>query len=387
MSESRWVRWRAALVVAAVSLSLVAAGWWSGLGELVGFGVAGVAIAVVSILSGSRQPSLRATRTLLPEHVGVGETAELSVTVTNPGRLTTRPLVGIDFDGLQEREFRLPSLRPGGTHRESIRVAAERRGVYETGPTRVEGSDPFRLVRSTQPIGRPSSLVVHPRIHKVRPLAHANVAAPEGHGSEVSPNGTESFHALRDYVRGDDHRHIHWRSVARRGQLVVRQFVDIWVPEQVVVLDDRAEVHDLESFELALEIAASLLVAGSKQGWPTTLVRAGGSVARCGPSAGPPGAVLGELARCQPDPQPTALHHAATAVRRLRNARTVVLVTGAAAVSELVSFDSALQRLPRRIVVRIPQPGQNLAPGALAGIELLEVADIDEFLDRWRRLR
>lgn len=387
MSGSRWWAWRHALVFALFSGVIAAIGWRVGLGEFVGCGFAGITVAVVSILAGRKPSALRASRALLPDHVGVGEAAELVVSVTNGGRTTTRPLVGIDFDGRAKREFRLPSLQPGATHRQSIQLVGERRGVFETGPTRVEGADPFRLIRSVQDIGRPSSLVVHPRIHKIRPLCHVGVLGPEGRGSEATPNGSESFHALRDYVRGDDHRHIHWRSVARRGQLVVRQFVDIWVPEQVVVLDDRSGVHDAESFELALEIATSLLVAGSRQRWPVTLVRAGGAMTRCGPVDGTPGAVLGELARCQPDTNTVALERAATSVTRLSHARTVVLVTGATPGPELISFDTALRNLPRRIVIRIAKHGQELPPGSLAAIEHLEVADIGEFLDRWRRLR
>jgi uncharacterized protein (DUF58 family) len=68
-----------------------------------------------------------------------------------------------------------------------------------------------------------------------------------------------SFHALRDYVAGDDRRHIHWRTTARTGQLVVRQFEDTRRTHTAIALATATDDYaDGEEFELAVAAVASL---------------------------------------------------------------------------------------------------------------------------------
>jgi uncharacterized protein (DUF58 family) len=70
-----------------------------------------------------------------------------------------------------------------------------------------------------------------------------------------------AFHALRDYASGDDRRYIHWRSSARTGQLMVRQFVDTRRIHATMVVDGRPASYGSEDeFELALSAAGSVAV-------------------------------------------------------------------------------------------------------------------------------
>ena len=84
----------------------------------------------------------------------------------------------------------------------------------------------------------------------------------EGPSSDTSPQGNITFHRLRDYVAGDDLRLVHWRSSARAGKLVVKHNVDTSQPYSVVLLDLRPGRYTAESFESAVDVAASVLVAG-----------------------------------------------------------------------------------------------------------------------------
>ncbi len=69
-----------------------------------------------------------------------------------------------------------------------------------------------------------------------------------------------AFHALREYVRGDDLRHVHWRSSARAGQLLVRQYHQTRRNHATVIVDDARDSYKTEDdFELAVSIAASLV--------------------------------------------------------------------------------------------------------------------------------
>jgi uncharacterized protein (DUF58 family) len=95
----------------------------------------------------------------------------------------------------------------------------------------------------------------------------------EGPTREIS-RGTATFHQLRDYVPGDDLRHVHWRATARTGDLVVREHVDTTKPEVVVILDNRARAMTADDFEEGVDVGASVLDAADRAGFPTRLVLA-----------------------------------------------------------------------------------------------------------------
>jgi uncharacterized protein (DUF58 family) len=98
------------------------------------------------------------------------------------------------------------------------------------------------------------------------------------------PHGSITFAALREYVVGDDLRHVHWRTSARVGELMVREHVDTSLPRLVILLDDRVDAHgsgaDGEStFESACEAAASVSAAAAREGVHVELRLLSGAVA------------------------------------------------------------------------------------------------------------
>ena len=72
---------------------------------------------------------------------------------------------------------------------------------------------------------------------------------------KVSDNDV-SFHALRGYVAGDDRRHIHWKSSAKTGTLMVRQFEETRRSHLLTMVSSRLEDYASdEQFELAISVA------------------------------------------------------------------------------------------------------------------------------------
>jgi hypothetical protein len=68
-----------------------------------------------------------------------------------------------------------------------------------------------------------------------------------------------SFHAIREYAAGDSRRHIHWKSTAKTGRLMVRQYEESRRSRMAVVLGVADhEYADGDEFELAVGAAASL---------------------------------------------------------------------------------------------------------------------------------
>jgi uncharacterized protein (DUF58 family) len=179
---------------------------------------------------------------------------------------------------------RLPGPRSFdfSTTRESSRIEVPltfaRRGVYTLGPAEVRVADPFGLLRFARKDGERTEVVVYPRVYELRgfPLRGGNVEA--GTTGSRGRRG-EEFANLREYRRGDDKRHIHWKSLARTGELFVKEF-SLQAPRRhTVALDLRREGLRTQENEIedAVSTAASVLAHLAGEGLPFRLISTGSS--------------------------------------------------------------------------------------------------------------
>ena len=113
----------------------------------------------------------------------------------------------------------LPRLRRGEQGLRTYRLPTSRRGVYEHRAGRDPAGRPVRAVPHRAALGFAAA---HRR---PSPVAGACTRSPtgisrnlEGPSSDASPQGSATFHRLREYVVGDDLRTVHWPSTARVGQ-------------------------------------------------------------------------------------------------------------------------------------------------------------------------
>jgi len=179
---------------------------------------------------------------------------------------------------------RLPEPRafdfPPPRGREGSRIEAPldfaRRGVYELGPAEVRVADPFGLLSFARRFEQRMEVVVYPKTHDLRgfPLRGGNVDA--GARGSRGRRG-EEFAGLREYRRGDDRRHIHWKSVARTGELFVKEFSLQAPRHHSVVLDLRREGIRTPEAEVedAVSAAASLLAHLARERLPFRLLCTG----------------------------------------------------------------------------------------------------------------
>jgi len=147
----------------------------------------------------------------------------------------------------------------------SHRVLCERRGVFRMSDVVVACAYPFGLVNMKRSWAvEPAAITVYPRTYPVSrfdlPTASHRTS---GELERPAPSvGQELFRETRDYRSGDNPRHIHWRSSARHGRLIVKQFDAIATSETWIVLDldpgNHAGQGEDHSFERAVEIAASI---------------------------------------------------------------------------------------------------------------------------------
>jgi len=234
------------------------------------------AVGLARILFGS-QGDLQYTRVLDRERVTRGEAAIAMLTVRNKTQRRIPSSQAIEPCGQQSITVPVPGLIAGAGRTLRYQIPSDRRCIMPIGPLRVERSDPFALVKFQRSVGAATILYVHPRRHALRRLPSTLLRSLDGPTSDRAPRGSVVFHAIREYVPGDDRRHIHWRSSARTGELKVRQFVDTSKPDVTVVLDIARNRHSEESFEEAIEVVASLMVATTDAGFPTHLVTSNGA--------------------------------------------------------------------------------------------------------------
>lgn len=111
-----------------------------------------------------------------------------------------------------------------------VRCQVSRRGVYELGPTQASSAFPVGLVRSWITVPTTESVVVAPEQVAVSRVWIRSVLGSERSHHQPSTrrfgNSQDDFFALREWQTGDSRRLIHWRSSARRGEILVRQGVD-----------------------------------------------------------------------------------------------------------------------------------------------------------------
>jgi uncharacterized protein (DUF58 family) len=138
------------------------------------------------------------------------------------------------------------------------------RGQYKVGPMQVSTRFPFGLFRYSFACGTSTTLTVLPRLGRLtqswRALKHDSFAGNERR--EHRPGIDGDFYGLRPWQRGDSRRWVHWRTTARTGEVMVRQFEQPHNRDAAIVLDlwrpTEADAAQLENIELAVSFAATL---------------------------------------------------------------------------------------------------------------------------------
>lgn len=293
-------------VLLAISLACWLVHRMFGVPEAAMAALACIALVVVGVLAtrlASAQLAVR--RHVQPPRLFHDARGEVELRLTNHGRL---PTASIQLDDraashlAEGARFALRPLGPGETIRLRYRLHGRHRGRYELGPARVALRDPFGVAQRVQELGDLDTVVVYPPVWRLPaglPLA-GHLGSGVAGRPRIRPHGDELSN-VRDYVRGDDLRKVHWRSTAHRGTLMVRQDESSQSPQAVVVLDGRAQSHrgtgPGSSFETAVTIAASVTYHLSARGYGFQLLSQ--------PLAGPPRPepwelVLDRLAVVQP---------------------------------------------------------------------------------------
>lgn len=233
---------------------------------------------------------LSATRTL-PRFGTAGHPLTYLISVRNESQrpqsglcvlenMASAPLTYDEFLGVHGTEsrgsFRLvrprPALRsavlkdtpvPSVPARSETTVTAElipmKRGLLQLAGLTLARADPLGLFRAFSNIPLPQSVLVLPRRYPLPPIPLPGSRKYQlgGVALAMSVGESEEFVSLREYRRGDPLRHIHWKSWAKTGQPIVREFEDEYFVRHALILDTFAKPAQWEAFEEAVAVAAS----------------------------------------------------------------------------------------------------------------------------------
>lgn len=253
----------------------------------------------------------------LPRSVMAGELASIEIEAENRKWFLTSWLLVARDEVTQSRDrfhasvlfVRIPAKQARRGH---YQVRFSQRGAYSFGPIELSTHFPLGLVQRGLIIDEPSKLIVHPRVGKLTSRwRHDLWSASELTERRVTRAGLfdDEFHRIREFRDGDNPRAIHWRTTARSGDLMVREYHQSRDQDLVVLLElwepQKLTAADVDRIELAVSLVATISHDHLRQSRDARLkvVIAGREVVRCDQHGGAE-AIFDQLA------QATAAHAA-----------------------------------------------------------------------------
>ena len=295
----------------------------------------------------------------LPVRTMAGEPVSVEIVLQNHKRLLASWLMVVTdrIDSDHERldaEVVMARVARRGRSSGSYLLRPMRRGRYTFGPLDVSTRFPLGLVERGVTVPARGTLLVYPRLGRLLPAWKRDREYAEQlvHLHE-SRRGIyhDDFHGLREYRAGDNPRAIHWRTSARRNELMVAEYhesrdrnfavlLDLWLPARPIE-------SDRDRVELAVSFAASLCTTQLRQGGDAdvSLSVAGETYTDWRGGAGPAGleSLLDLLAVVQPGTEPEIgrlMQMAST--RRAPGTQTVLITTRSRAGGRLADWDRLL---------------------------------------------
>lgn len=274
-----------------------------GTGNNLLFLLLGAVLGFIALSGWMSEQTLRGLEVRRRAHAGAtaGEPARVAYGVTNGKRRLPSFAVEVGEAELPGRGW-IPALAAGEETTVRAEHAWARRGVYPLERVVLATAFPFGLFRKERDLDLPGEAVVWPRTDRAvrEPRPAGRRSRPTDRALAGAAGGRGDFRALRPYRPGDDPRDVHWRSSARAGEPMVREFERDRSRALWLCLDLRAPEGD--AAEAAAETVAALAAAALRRGEAFGL--ATGEV-RVAPGTGPAQLerVLDALARARFRPE------------------------------------------------------------------------------------
>ena len=171
-------------------------------------------------------------------------------------------------------------LAPGGRQELKLWLRPRRRGRVELDALQLARTDPLGLVRGLATVRAPGRVIALPKRYRLPPIALPGSRRFQQQGVTLAASigDSEEFLGLREYRPGDPLQRVHWKSYARTGTPIVREFQDEFFERHALVLDTSTERGEDDVFEEAVAVAASFVYAIDTRECLLDLLFVGGEV-------------------------------------------------------------------------------------------------------------
>ena len=203
-----------------------------------------------------------------PERLKVGDAFQREVIIFNPDKLPRLWLKikdATDLPGYQDTA--IINIPGQSSYCWQANFKCCKRGRYHLGPVLLTATDFMEIFTTSQTYGKKQEITIYPASIDL-PFFNFASSSISGHRSGYQSIKGISLHAssVREFTSGDSPHHIHWRSTARMGKLIVKTFdADrSYNPPKVawILLDMNEKAHfgrgEETSEEYAITIAASM---------------------------------------------------------------------------------------------------------------------------------
>jgi uncharacterized protein (DUF58 family) len=240
------------------------------------FDIALVGLALVDYFVSRTLPEGVTARREFDRRFAIGDPTEVRVVISNSSDRDLRLSLKDEYpsemrlEGKREGEMFLDAHETGSF---AYLLTPSRRGRYEFGKTAVRFKSKLGLVWCQTYLGVSQKVKVYPNMRRAREielralgarsfLAIQRRAVRRGEGRE--------FESMRDYVRGDELRHISWTATARRNRLTTRQYQIERDQTVMIALDGgrlmTGRVGDETKFDTAIHASLALMSACARAG-------------------------------------------------------------------------------------------------------------------------
>jgi len=157
------------------------------------------------------------------------------------------------------KERNLPTIAPHGEGEAQAEILPGQRGHLNLTSLAIARPDPFGLFKGFVTLPVQQSVLVLPKRYS---LPHVSLPGtrkyqPGGVALTYSVGDSQEFISMRDYRPGDPLRRIHWKSWAKTGKPVVKEYQDEFFVRHGLILDTFQNTEKSEKFEEAVSVASS----------------------------------------------------------------------------------------------------------------------------------
>ena len=258
----------------ALGVACIIAGRILGLQELYIVGGVLLALVIAAIIIAVMRPlSLAVARSVNPPRLHVGAVGRVELALRNGSSRSPVMRMTDHVEGTSGAQLYISPLTADEVTKAAYRLPTERRGIVTLGPVKFEATDPFGLAIRRLETPSPGRLVVYPEVVPIPPTppSPATERRSLSDTPEFQGGRSEEFHALRQYVPGDDIRRINWSASARHDDLIVRED-ESPTQNHLTVIFDNAALPSVEATDKATSVAASVLSTMGNRADPFRLI-------------------------------------------------------------------------------------------------------------------